>query len=164
MFKEKQLVMYGTTGVCRVVEIGTPDFASEEGRKYYYLEPIYQSGMIYAPVDNERIPIRAIVSKKEANELIDGIGKVRVKSFTPQSLQQLSQHYQGIIDKHSCQALIELIKAVNKKEKDAIKKNKKLGQIDRRYLKLAEDLLYGELAASLGKEKQEIAQMVGEKL
>ena len=119
MFKEKELVMYGTTGVCRVTEIGTPGFAQDQGRKYYFLEPVYQSGTIYAPVDSENIPIRAIINRKEANALIDGIGKVKVKSFKPQSLQQLSQHYQGIIDLHTCDALVGLIKSVKKKEKDA---------------------------------------------
>ncbi len=164
MFKEKDLVMYGTTGVCRVSKIGTPDFALEQGWKYYFLEPLYQSGTIYAPVDGENLSIRSIISAKEAKKLIEDVGGVKVKSFNPQSLQQLSQHYQDIIDQHDCQALVGLIKSVRKKERDAEKKNKKLGQIDRRFMKLAEDLLYGELAASLGKEREEVADLLSEKL
>ena len=62
MFKVDELVMYGGTGVCKVIEIGRPDF-SDDDRLYYFLEPVYQSGMIYAPVDSERVVMRPLISK-----------------------------------------------------------------------------------------------------
>ena len=31
-------------------------------RLYYVLEPLYQSGVIYAPVDNEKVHMRPVIS------------------------------------------------------------------------------------------------------
>ena len=63
MFKENELVMYGSTGVCRVKEIGRPSFVDKDDERIYYLlEPVFQSGVIYAPIDNDKIPIRAVIS------------------------------------------------------------------------------------------------------
>ena len=164
MFKVDDLIMYGTTGVCRICKIGTPDFAADQGWEYYFLEPLYQNGIIYAPVENEKTSMRPVISAIKAKKLIKGIEDIEVKEFVAHSLQQLSQNYQEVIDEHSCEALLMLTKSICAKEKDAEKKNKRLGQIDRKYMKLAEELLYGELAVALGKQRDEIAEMVRTKL
>ena len=72
MFKENELVMYGSTGVCRVKEIGRPSFVDKDDERIYYLlEPVFQSGVIYAPIDNDKIPIRAVISAESASQLLD---------------------------------------------------------------------------------------------
>ena len=68
MFKENDLVMYGKTGVCRVLKIGTPDFAVGDSNQnsskklYYFLEPLYHSGTFYAPIDAAQIALRPVIS------------------------------------------------------------------------------------------------------
>ncbi len=164
MFKVGELVMYGGRGVCKICEIGKPDFAKEDDTLFYFLEPLYNSGIFYAPVDNEKISIRKVISKKEAKKLLDEVDSLKCESFTTHSIQQLSQHYQSIIDKHTCKDLLILTKSIMEKENDAIKHNKKLGQIDKRFMKKAEDLLYGEFAAALGIDIEEVENKVKTKL
>ena len=71
MFQPGELLVYGTTGVCRVEEITTPDITrADRGRRYYLLKPLYQDGVIYAPVDSDKVPIRPVISREEAEALI----------------------------------------------------------------------------------------------
>ena len=37
MFKENELVMYGSTGVCRVKEIGRPSFVDKDDERIYLI-------------------------------------------------------------------------------------------------------------------------------
>ncbi|MBR3052609.1 MAG: hypothetical protein IKG59_00595 [Firmicutes bacterium] len=163
MFKENDLVIYGATGVCRVSAIGRPDFVqTSEETLYYYLEPVYQSGIIYAPVENGKVVMRPIISAEEAREMLDGIDKVEGAPICSGSMQQLSQQYQNCIESYSSADLLSLAKAIYLKKLNTEKNRKKLGQIDKRYLKRTEDLIFGEFAAALGTEREEIADFVHE--
>lgn len=164
MFKKNELVMYGGTGVCKVVDIGRPDFSDSDEQLYYFLEPIYQQGIIYAPVDNEKISMRPVISADEANALIDSIDDIHAEIYKSSSMQQLSQHYQDIISSYSCHSLLKLAKSIHAKDTEAQKHNKKLGQIDKRFMKRAEDLLFGEFAAALKMDKERIADYIHGKL
>jgi CarD family transcriptional regulator len=160
MFKENELVMYGSTGVCRVVKIGTPDFCASSDQLYYFLEPVYQNGIIYAPVDNDKIEIRPVISPSEAKKLLDAADTVEPEKFSTHSMQQLSLHYQQIIDTHNCRKLLQMAKTIYCKAMAADRDNKRLGQIDKRFMKRAEDLLYGELAAALGTDRDNVERTV----
>ena len=164
MFKIDELVVYGGTGVCKIVDIGTPDFSRDEDKKYYYLKPIYKSGCIYQPVDNENIAMRHVISKDEAKSLLDSIGDVRTEIFKGRSMQQLTAHYQKIIDMHSCSALLKMTKSIYAKKCEAKKNNKRLGQIDTKFMRKAEELLFGEMAAVLDVDQEKIADYVYGKL
>lgn len=165
MFKENDLVMYGKVGVCRVSKIGVPDFISDEQDKkeYYFLDPLFHSGKFYAPTEG-KIAIRPIISNRKAKSLISGIQDMAYQTFSSVSIQQLSQHYQGILDTHNCEEILSMLKSIYAKGVEAGKNNKKLGQIDKRYMKRAEELLYGEFACALGKELGDIEKIVSDKL
>ena len=51
MFEIGEKIVYGSTGVCEVENIAPMDFAGKgEKELYYVLHPLYQDGVIYAPV------------------------------------------------------------------------------------------------------------------
>lgn len=50
------------------------------------------------------------------------------------------------------------------KKQAAEKQNRKLGAIDEKYMKRAEDLLFGELAAALGVDRDQVNEYVVEKI
>lgn len=163
MFKENDLVMYGKAGVCRVFKIGTPDFASDKDSEYYFLEPLYKSGTFYAPVEGD-VSIRPVISARKAKSLISGIDELKCEKVVAVSVQQLSQYYQNIVDSYKCDSLMSMIKSIYIKNAEALKNNKKLGQIDKRYMKMAEDLLFGELAVALDKDIEDIKKQVEERI
>ena len=161
MFRVNELVMYGRTGLCKISKIGKPDFFIDDNdRLYYFLEPIYQGGIIYAPVDNEKTSIRPVISKAEAYELLTEAVAIEPELSKCRSLQQQTAYYQSIIDSHDCFDLLKLAKAIYLKGQQASANKKKLGQIDKRFMLKAEDLLYGELAAALSMDKEQVAEIV----
>ena len=71
MYAAGDKIIYGSSGVCVVTEIFTPNFSREErGRKYYKLRPLYGTETIYAPVDTTAF-MRPVISRAEADALID---------------------------------------------------------------------------------------------
>ena len=80
MFQPGELLVCGPPGVCRVEEITAPDFTrADRGRRYYLLRPLHQDGVIYAPVDSGKVAIRPVISREEAETLIDLIPSVRAE-------------------------------------------------------------------------------------
>lgn len=163
MYEVNDLIMYGSTGVCKVSDITTQVFDNED-KLYYVLKPLYQSGVIYAPVDNEKVFMRPVISGEEANRLIDDIPEIHTEIYKNSSMQQLTKCYQAAIDTHSCVDLLKLTKSIYQKKMEALAQNRHLGQIDKKFMKRAEELLFGELAAALNISREEVQEYIKAKL
>ncbi len=159
MFQKGAFIVYGSTGVCQVEEVGHPEnfVGADPARTYYTLKPVYDVGSIYTPVDTT-VYMRAVIDKAEAEALVAKIPTLEPDSFDSRNMKLLSDHYLQAIQSHDCEQLLRLIKTVSAKAKLAAANGKRPGQTDQRYMKRAEDLLYGELAVSLG---MPIAQIPG---
>ena len=71
MFNKGDKVIYGQTGVCVVEDIAQRELIKNVKRLYYKLKPIYQqNNIIYAPAQSDKVFIRSIISREEAEELI----------------------------------------------------------------------------------------------
>ena len=151
MFQPGDLVVYGATGVCRVEEITrmSPSPPAQRRRMYYLLKPLHQDGVIYSPVDSDKVDIRPVMSRPEAEALIDAIPTIRGEVWKAPTMQALTQQYQSAINSHSSRDLVELTKSIYAKRRQAEAQNRRLGMVDERYMKQAEKLLYGELSAAL---------------
>lgn len=161
MYKAGDMIVYGGTGVCRVVDIMVPEFAKKtSGREYYELEPVYEKGTIYAPVDSDKIMMRYVMEKEEADSMIDMIPEIQVEEFREKSTQKLTEHYKSRIKNQDCKDLICVIRSAHEKKQKAEKANKKFGQIDKKFMKKAESLLYGELAVALDIERDDVRSYI----
>ncbi|MBR6801826.1 MAG: CarD family transcriptional regulator [Eubacteriaceae bacterium] len=160
MFEVGSYVVYGKEGVCRVEKIGASPIGGDDDKQYYTLSPVYHEGVIYTPVD-ANVKIRAIVTKPEADKLIDGIKDTALDTFHNSNPRLTYQHYQELMTDHTSENLVFIIKSVYYK-KNTLPAKKKLGQIDEKYCRLAEDMLYGELAITLEKSKDEVKVMFEE--
>lgn len=151
MFQPGDLVVYGTTGVCQVEEITRPNLTgADRNKQYYLLKPLQQDGVIYTPVENQKVPIRSVISPAEAEALIDLIPTMRAEACRAPTLQALAQHYQTAVRSHDCKDLIELMMSIYAKRQQVESQKRRLGMVDERYMKQAERLLYGELSVALG--------------
>jgi len=152
MYSAGDKIIYGSSGVCVVAEICTPNFSREElGKKYYKLRPIYSSETIYAPVDTKAF-IRPVMTKAEAEALVARIPEIQAQTCSSTSITMLRQQYDEFFRTHDCESYIRLIKGIYAKGESG----KKLGQTDQRYMKRAEDTLHNELAAALEMEPAQI--------
>ena len=69
MFEIGDKVVYGVVGVCEVENIDTPPMKGISG-DYYFLQPVFDSkGIIYSPVDSNKVMIRSIMTVKECDKL-----------------------------------------------------------------------------------------------
>jgi len=155
MYKIGDMIVYGSTGVCRVLDITTPSFATEKDRLYYELSPLYQVGTIYIPIDTN-VYMRPVISREEAEHLIDMIPQLHGEAYYTTRLQELIGHYEDALRTHDCSKLIELSMSLYVKKQELESKKRKLGQIDLRFLKRAEDLLFGEMSVALDISKEEV--------
>ena len=154
MFQPGQLLVYGSTGVCRVEGVAAPGLdPTNRKRQYYQLKPLSQDGVIYAPMDSEKVPIRAVISREEAEALIEG-----------ESSPYQARQYQSAMGARSCRELLELVMSIYVKQRQMQAQKRRLGQVDERYMKQAERLLYSELSAALGIPAEEVQPYIASRV
>lgn len=156
MYQENDLIFYGSIGICKIKSVCCPDniLGTQKGQLYYVLNPVHRDGTTYAPV-NTKVFNRPLISPHEAQELIDIIPNIEVNTNNG-NFKALEDSYKAAMQTHKCIDLIRIIKTVSAKNKIAITKGKKLSQIDMRYMKKAEELLYEEFSAVLDLPKEQI--------
>ena len=165
MFQPGDLVVYGTTGVCRVEEITKPNLTgADRNRSYYLLKPLYQDGVIYTPAEGGKVPMRPVISAGEAEALIDLIPSIHAEACRAPTLQALAQHYQSAVRSHDCRDLVELMMSIYAKQKQAEAQKRRLGMVDERYMKQAERLLYGELSIALDIPFEEVQPYIARRV
>ena len=78
MFKIGDYVAHYKEGICEVTNIGKLDMScSDKNKEYYTLKPLYnQGGTLYTPVSNEKKQIRDVISREEAEALIEEMPKI----------------------------------------------------------------------------------------
>ena len=168
-YQPGELIVYGTTGVCRVDSVMKPDLEAgrhgfDRERKYYVLKPLYRTETIYVPTDNEKVFMRPVISKEEAERLIDLIPTISAQAIHADSLQELRNYYRSVTTNYDCGDLIELTMSIYAKKKYVEGQNKKFGEVDGKAMKQAEDMLYGEFAVALEMEKSRVPDYISKRV
>ncbi len=163
MFKQGDLIIYSNEGVCRVEEICPHKGLSGGEKLYYRLAPVYGSGFIFIPVDT-KVFMRSVITKEDAENLIAKIPEIKSAAIDTNNQKMLSEYYRSSFTSHKCEDLLQLIKTVYVKTQKLIINGKKPGQTDRRYMKRAEELLHGELAAALEIPFDDVGEYIEKKL
>ncbi|MBQ7759213.1 CarD family transcriptional regulator [Anaerotignum sp.] len=165
MFQKGEYVIYGNNGICRIEEIGIPVGTpmGRSGKEYYTLAPVFGSGSIYAPVDT-KVFMRAILTKEQAEHLIEQIPDIQEEEFEGRDVRALSEKYKGCLDTHQCEDLVKLIKTVYIKEKTMVENGKKLAKTEQEFGKLAKELLHREFSMALGIPYEEVEVYITEKV
>ena len=160
LFREDDLVVYGTRGVCRVKAIGnmkTPGTAEE--RLYYTLEPIFiKNSVIYTPVDNDKVIIRSVISKDKAMSLIEEIPLMETIGVADDKKRETIYHES--MNKCDCRETMKVIKTLYQRKQERAAIGKKTTSLDDRYLHLAQDNLFSELSIPLNISKSEVEAVI----
>ena len=153
-----ELIVYGGTGVCEVEAVET-----KGERQLYRLRPLYQSGIISVPVDG-KVFMRPVISREEAEAIIDRLPSMPVQSLRERNFTQLAAHYQQLLCSHDCADVAGLVVSIRAKKRDAESAGRRFGQIDAKFMKLAEKLLYGEFSAALNIPYDEVEPYIAGRL
>lgn len=164
MFALKEYVIYGNNGVCKVESIGPVNMPGVEKTKIYYtLVPLYANGSkVYTPVENPRAVMRAVLSREEALSLIDRIPEIDLLWVSDEKKRE--QIYKEALHTCECIELIKIIKTLYLRKESRLAGGKKVTLVDEKYLRKAEDCLYGELAIPLKMEKNQVEDFVADRV
>lgn len=161
MFQVGDLVVYGNVGVCRVEKVGAPDLTGAEDKDYYTLLPYYSSkSRIFTPCDNDKVVMRPVISKREAQKILKEIPNIKVLVITDEKKRE--ECYKQTMKTCDCREFVSVLKTIHIRKKIRLAEGKKVTASDERYFSMAEDKLYGELAIALGIEKNQVKEKIKE--
>ena len=160
MFTVGDLVVYGGEGVCRVDGVGTPHtLGYDKTKEYYTLSPLYRSGQVMTPVDT-RVLMRSVMTAQEAADFRAALPQLPPEAPEGPGQRAAKDHYHDVVTSYDCGRMAAMIKHVCHRRHWALQHGRKVSQLDERYLRRAEDQLYGELAAALGIDRQEVCAYI----
>ena len=164
MFKVNDTIMYGTQGICEIVEITEKEFMDTK-REYYVLKPINDmSATLFVPVNSEKTEsrMRAILSEREIHELIEAMPSEEANWI--QNENERKEKYKRIIASGDHIELIKMIKALYFHKKKRESEGKHLYLSDERFFKEAERILYDEFQFVLNIKKDEVMDFIFSKI
>lgn len=164
MFEVGEFVVYGSKGVCRIVDISHIDISgADKDRLYYVLSPIGdKNAKIYAPTDNPKITMRKVISKEEADKLILELPEIELL-WVPDDKQREAK-YKEVMRTCDYRAWVSIVKTLYLRKKERTAQGKKITALDERYMKAAENELYGELSLTLGIPREEMEDYIKDKI
>ena len=165
MYQVGEKIVYGNNGVCVIDEIKMLETPHSDGelKAYYVIRPVYQDCKSSVPVDT-KVFMRPVITADEANALVDSIPGIHAEPYYNSALRQLQEYYDTKLNTHNCADLVELTMSLYAKKKKTEAQKRKFGAIDERYMKRAEDLLFGELSAALEIPKGDVRQYIHDRL
>ena len=164
MFRVNDIIMYGTNGICEIVEITEKDFMGTK-KEYYVLKPMgNKTSTFFAPVNSPKTEekMRRILSKEEIYQLIHSISQEEPNWI--QSDNERKDTYRRIILSGNHEELINMIRALclHKKQREA--EGRHLYLSDERFLKEAERMLYDEFQYVLNINREDLLPFIFQKI
>lgn len=164
MPKLGEIVIYNTHGVCKICDIIQKDFAGET-KDYFVIKPINDSkSCLYLPADNELSlgKIRPILDKQGVLGIIDNIPNQSMEWI--ENDNERKRTFTDIVKEGNRNLLVSLIKVIHKQKGILKAKKKKLHACDEQFLKEAENLLFDEISYILELDKNDVINMLKDKL
>ncbi len=160
MFKIGEYIVHGRNGVCKVEDITHIDIdGADKNQLYYILVPMKSvASKIFFPVNSDRVVMRPIVSKEEAERIVEDIKNVEPMWIDNE--RQREAKYKEAIGSCDCTQLIGIIKTLRERNRERMLQGKKVTYIDDRYMKEAKENLHDEFAIALGIDKDDVENYI----
>ena len=164
MFEPGDFVVNANNGVCRIAETIQMDLIGDGNMKpYFLLVPVGEStARVYIPVDTAETRIRKAITEEDAIRVIDSIptiDEIRIASE-----KERETKYKAAVRSCDPVQLFSIMKTLYHRKQTRIAQGKKSTAIDERYYKMAENQLYAELAFVLGREKDDMQELIRERI
>lgn len=164
MYQIDNYIIYGMSGVCKVIKVGKLEVKGVDAAKLYYtLEPLYGKGsIIYTPVGNDKVLMRSIISKEKALKLVQDIPCQKlIQIYEDKRSEQI---YKEAMKNNECYELLQIFKLLIRREYQRNANSKKLSSIDKKYLDLIKDRLIGEFSLALEMPSDMVEKEILEKM
>ena len=160
MFEIGEYIVYGSKGVCQIEDISNIDISgANKERLYYVMHQIEnETGKLYVPIDNEKIVMRRVITKAEAEDLIRSMPEIEPLWVDDDKKREIM--YKEAIRTCDYNEWVRIIKTLYFRKKERIAQGKKVTALDEKYLKAAENELYSELSLVLKIPKTEVLNYI----
>lgn len=160
MFDMGTMLVHPIYGVCEVVHVGKISMKNvKDERLYYTLIPLYDAkSKLFIPADSGNIGLRPVMTKESALELV-----AQMRDMEPIAVKNEKERekvFKEIIHNGNCKDISRIIKSLYLRKKARLAEGKKAVSMDEKYLFMAREQLYGELAVSLGIEKNGVEDYI----
>lgn len=158
MYQVGDYVVY-KRDVCCVKEIKQKYYNNLD---YYILVSVLDPTLkIDVPVDNKSGFLRDLISKEDANQLINRIPAIETIDSDDKMLENV---YKSLLQSGSYEDLIKIIKTTYLRNKNRSDQNKKISEKDDNYFRLSEKYLYTELSVVFGLTYEETKNYIIDKV
>ncbi len=151
MFEVGDYVVHGNNGVCKVEAVETMDqknMGADQKRMYYTLVPVYTSGSkLFVPTDSKKVVTRSVMTKREVKKLLEDWNEI--DTLMIENDKNREEIYKQALKSCDTRQWVRLIKTSYQRNQSRMENGKKATTSDERYLHLAEENLFGELAIPL---------------
>lgn len=160
MYQVGQFIIYAQEGVCRVEAIGPVDIkGARQDMLYYTLRSLSHHGTVYAPVESGAYN-RPVMSGEEARTLLADIPNIPVQIFENHNPRVLGEVYQKYLKSNDCRKLLELVLSIKAKGARLAARGRRLGMVDERCIKQAEEKLCGEFSVAMSIPAEEVKALL----
>lgn len=160
MFNIQDKVIYGTNGICTIIDITVKKIGKEK-IEYYVLKPEYSNtSTLFVPTQNETLvsKMRKIKTKEQISEILENLPKNETEWNTNKNAR--FDNSRAIISNGDYYELINLIRTLLIHEKILIKRGRRLHIVDEKFLKEAEKMVIDEMVLVLGETKENILKRI----
>ncbi len=147
MFKKDDKVSHPGHGACKIKDICQQDFMGEK-KDYYELVPMVdQNSTLYVPIDTaEEIGIRSIISKKEANTLLETLRNATEGWVAETNAKQ--RRFKELFAENTKEKMHESMTAMSALVRQS--EERPLGNIDKNILRKIQEKTMSEIALAKG--------------
>ncbi len=159
-FSIDTFVVYGKTGVCKIVERKLMDI-SKPPKEYYVLSPVADPrSAVYVPCDNEALvsKLRPLLTKEEIDDCLTQAGGMSLDWPEDKAERQLV--FRELMGENNPVQLLRLIRCLYVKRQEKQTAGKRLSSADEALLQDAIRLLEEEFAFSLGVARNQVADYI----
>lgn len=154
------MVMYGSQGICKIVEISEQDLFGDTS-EYYVLKPLYdEKSTVFIPTQSESLTakMKKILSQEEIYSLIKEMpdeDDIWIENET-----QRREKYKEILSTGDRFDLVRLIRDLYLRKQTQKLKGKKLHLSDERFMNEAEKMICEEFSHVLQINKAEVIPFI----
>lgn len=163
MYQVCQMVVYGSHGVCRIVQMEERT-VDRQNLSYYVLEPLAQPGTRYLiPSHNPAAlaKLRPLLSKEHMTDLLRSAPDA--KDWISDENRR-KQHYRQIITSGDAGALITMVQCLEKHKQVQAEAGRKLHLCDENFLRDAQKVLSGEISVVMNIPEKDVPAYIGQLL
>lgn len=158
MFQVGDIIIYSAHGICHIDNICEKTFG-DITKKYYELHPLADCKLrINVPVDNNKLAMLELMSKCEAEEILESFRTMGVNWIDTNT--ERNQIYSGIVKTGNRKEITKIVNTLMRKKYIAEVNGKRFCEQDNRLLISIKNILFAEIAMTLGTTIEDINDKV----